>query len=258
MKKIDKKQLKIVSMEFRSIANRVMNCNRDTGMSLLKKLLAYIDNSEIISEYIRGYLSPDDFQEVESGTTFKSMGATEQEEVSRTYQYLKYATSNFEYFDYDIASGYARNIDDSIKEFCYRIILPFVNYIETYLVQIGIKMGYDEDVKYTITVSGGTAQVNIADNGSDIDATQNNSMDITHLNALINSILNNIPKSLDNETKEQIRDSLDVIKEEAQSNKPQGKVIRTAMAVLRGINSTTQFAASVAALVQFVGSINFT
>ncbi len=255
MKKIDKKQLKIVSMEFRNIANRVMNCNRDTGMPLLKKLLAYIDNNEIISEYVRGYLSPDDFQEVKSGTIFNSMGDTEQEEVSHTYQYLKYATDNFEYFDCDIASGYARNIDDSIKEFCYRIILPFVNYIETYLVQIGIKMGYDEDVKYAITVSGGTAQVNIADNGSDIDATQNNSMGITQLNALITGIFNNIPDSLDDKTKEQIRDSLDVIKEEAQSSKPQGKIIKTAIAFLRGINSTTQFAAAVAALAQFISSI---
>lgn len=50
MKNIDKKQLKIISMEFRTIANRLITCNHQTGMALLKKFMAYIDENEIISE----------------------------------------------------------------------------------------------------------------------------------------------------------------------------------------------------------------
>ncbi len=255
MKKIDKQQLKIVSMEFRAIANRLINCNRDTGMSLLKKFIAYIDNNEIISEYIRGYIKPGDFQPVESGTAFSSMGDTEQEEVSYTYQYLKYATENFSCFEYDIASGYARNINDSIKEFCYRIVLPFVNYIENYLVQVGIKMNYDEDAKYTITVNGGVAQVNVANDNARIDANQNSGIDVAQLENIISDIMKVIPSELDNSSKEEIRDSLEVIREEAKKPKPRKSFIKMALKCLNSVNATTQFAAAVATLVQFIGTI---
>ena len=59
MKNIDKKQLKIISMEFRTIANRLITCNHQTGMALLKKFMAYIDENEIISEYIKQYVNPE-------------------------------------------------------------------------------------------------------------------------------------------------------------------------------------------------------
>lgn len=147
MKNIDKKQLKIISMEFRTIANRLITCNHQTGMALLKKFMAYIDENEIISEYIKQYVNPDDFEPVERGTCFSSMGDTKQEEISYTYQYLKYAVENYHSFYHDIAFRYAREANDAVKEFCNRIVLPFVNYIEGYLTEIGIQMGYDEDKK---------------------------------------------------------------------------------------------------------------
>lgn len=148
MKNIDKKQLKIISMEFRTIANRLITCNHQTGMALLKKFMVYIDENEIVSEYIKQYVNPDDFEPVERGTCFSSMGDTKQEEISYTYQYLKYAVENYHNIYHDMAFGYAREANDAVKEFCNRIVLPFVNYIEGYLTEIGIQMGYDEDKKY--------------------------------------------------------------------------------------------------------------
>lgn len=117
-------------MEFRTIANRLITCNHQTGMALLKKFMAYIDENEIISEYIKQYVNPDDFEPVESGTCFSSMGDTKQEEISYTYQYLKYAVENYHSFYHDMAFRYAREANDAVKEFCNRIVLPFVNYIE--------------------------------------------------------------------------------------------------------------------------------
>lgn len=242
-------------MEFRTIANRLINCNRDTGMPLLKKFIAYIDNNEIISEYIQGYTKPGDFQPVEGGTTFTSMGDTEQEEVSYTYQYLKYASENFTYFDYDIASGYARNINDSIKEFCHRIVLPFVNYIENYLVQVGIKMNYDEDAKYTITVNGGVAQVNVANDNAKIDANQNSGIDTVQLETILSNIAKAIPHELDAKSREEIRDSLEVIRDEAKKPKPRKGFMKVALKCLSSVNATAQFAAAVATLIQFIETI---
>src|SRR5690606_28006702 len=102
MMNIDKKQLKIISLEFRSIANRLINCNHQTGMSLLKKFITHIDENEIISDYIKAYVKAEDFEPVERGTAFYHMGDTKQLEISYTYQYLKYAVDNFNNFYNDI------------------------------------------------------------------------------------------------------------------------------------------------------------
>ena len=255
MKNIDKKQLKIISMEFRTIANRLITCNHQTGMPLLKKFMTYIDENEIISEYIKQYVNPNDFEPVERGTRFSSMGDTKQEEISYTYQYLKYAMENYHSFYHDMAFGYAREANDAVKEFCNRIVLPFVNYIEGYLTEIGIQMGYDEDKKFMINVNGGVAQVNVVNDNAIVHATQNNGIDISQLEIIISDIIKHIPTDLTPEEREQISDSVEVIRTEVQSANPRKGFIKTALKGLQAINGTAQFGAAIATLVQFLGTI---
>lgn len=255
MKNIDKKQLKIISMEFRTIANRLITCNHQTGMDLLKKFMAYIDGNELISEYIKGYVNPDDFEPVERGTCFSSMGDTKQEEISYTYQYLKYATENYHSFYHDMAWRYAREANDAVKEFCNRIILPFVNYIEGYLTEIGIQMGYDEDQKFMINVNGGVAQVNVANDNATVNATQNNGIDISQLESIISNIMKYVPGDFTQEEQEQIVDNIEVIRAEVQNPNPRKGFIKIALKGLQAINSTAQFGAAIATLVEFVGTI---
>lgn len=172
MMEINKKDLKILSMNFRRIASRLINCNYDTGINLLAKFLSFIDKEEIISEFVMEYVNADDFREVGRGESFSSMGESEQEEISFTYQYLKYCSKNFDDYYVDMALDYGDNSDEAIREFNNRIILPFVNYIEGYLTEIGIKMGYDEDTKFVIHINGGNAQVNVADGHATVTAQQ--------------------------------------------------------------------------------------
>ncbi|QHT58608.1 hypothetical protein GXP70_00505 [Paenibacillus lycopersici] len=252
MKNIDKKQLKIMSMEFRTIANRLITCNQQTGMPLLKKFLGFIDENEIISEYVQEHVRIEDFEPIERGTAFYSMGDTKQEEISYTYQYLKHAAGNFHNFYYDIASNYASDAKDSVKEFCNRIILPFVNYIEGYLTEIGIRMGYDEDVKFVINLNGGVAQVNVANDNSTLNATQNNGIDAIQLESLISKVLESITDDLSPQEKELITDNIEVIREETKSSSPRKGFINTALKGLRVINGTAQFGAAVVALIEFI------
>lgn len=255
MKNIDKKQLKIISMEFRTIANRLLTCNHQTGMPLLKKFITYIDENEIISDYIKEYVNLEEFQPVERGTAFYSMGDTKQEEISYTYQYLKFAVDNYHDFYRDMAFRYARESSDAVKEFCNRIILPFVNYIEGYLTEIGIKMGYDEDIKYMINVNGGVAQVNVANDNSTVNATQNIDINTMQLETLISKIMDLLPGNLSGEEIEQINDNIDVIRTEIRSQTPRKGFIKTALRGLQVINGTVQFSSAVASLVQFVVQI---
>ena len=255
MKNIDKKQLKIISMEFRTIANRLITCNHQTGMALLKKFMVYIDENEIVSEYIKQYVNPDDFEPVERGTCFSSMGDTKQEEISYTYQYLKYAVENYHSFYHDIAFRYAREANDAVKEFCNRIVLPFVNYIEGYLTEIGIQMGYDEDKKFMINVNGGVAQVNVANDNATVHATQSNGIDVSQLENIIADIMKHMPTDITQEEQEQIRDSVEVIRAEVQSANPRKGFIKTALKGLQAINGTAQFGSAIATLVQFLGTV---
>ena len=252
MREIDKKQLKIISMEFRTIANRLVNCHPQTGMDLLKKFLSYIDENELISAFIQSNIDPNDFQPVERGTCFTSMGENKQEEISFTYQYLKYAVINFKSFYLDIAWGYGNDANDSVKEFCHRVILPLVNYIEGYLTEIGIQMGFDEDSKFNINVNGGLAQVNVADRGSTLNATQNNVVDMDQLNKLINDLRNAASPDISKDDTEQINNSIEIICNEVTNGHPKKAFLKTALNGLKAIKDTAEFTAAVAAIYQFL------
>lgn len=65
-------------------------------MNLLKKFLANIDGNELISEYIQGFVNPEDFSPDEPGVCYISTGDTKNEEISFTYQYLKYCSITLE------------------------------------------------------------------------------------------------------------------------------------------------------------------
>lgn len=253
---IDKKKLKIISLEFRTIANRLINCHWQTGMDLLRKFISYIDTNEVISDYVQSYVNPEDFKEYkyQSGVVYTSMGDTKQEEISFTYQFLKYAVDNCKSDMYgDLAWGYAKEPNDAVKEFCTRIILPFVNYIEVYLTEIGIKIGYDENTQYTINVNGGSPQLNLASGNSKIVATQNIGFDIKQLENIINGIRTATnTEGFGNEELEQITDSLDAIKSELTSLQPKKGILRTAVKGLQAINGSAQFLAAIATMVQFV------
>jgi len=249
---IDKKHLKLISMEFRTIANRLINCNHQTGMDLLKKFLAYIEDNELISEYIKGFVNPEDFSPVEPGVSYISTGDTKKDEISFTYQYLKYCSITFRNYYRDMACNYAREANDAVKEFNNRIILPFVNYIESYLTEIGIRMGYDEDVKYLINVNGGTAQVNVANDNAIVNASQSNGVDLEQLEKLILSLKTSVPSVITDEESELLNDSIETIQNELQCPKPKKGLIRTALAGLNAIKGGAEFAAAVIAIYQFV------
>lgn len=254
---IDKKQLKIISLDFRTIANRLINCHWQTGMDLLKKFIMFIDSNEIINEYIQSFVDPDDFKDYkyQTGTVYYSMGDSKQEEISFTYQLLKYAAYNCKSdFYHSLARGYAKETNDAVKEFCTRIILPFVNYIEGYLTEIGIQMGYDENTQFTINVTGGSPQLNIASGKSEIVATQNIGIDINQLEKIIDEIRGATnTEEFGNEELEQILDSLDAIKVELTSLQPKKSILKMAIKGLQAINGSAQFLAAIATMVQFVG-----
>ena len=114
-------------------------------------------------------------------------------------------------------------------------------------------MGYDENTQFTINVTGGNPQLNIATGNSEITVTQTIGIDTTQLESILKEIINtSSTEDFNSEELEQITDSLDAIKAELISPQPKKGILRTALKGLQMLNGSIQFVAAVATLVQFV------
>lgn len=248
MVSINKRDLKIISYEFRSLANRVLNCNVENGIPLLKRFIGFIDSTEVISEYVQSYASKYEFAPPGDNQRYLYLGESLEEEIAEGYNYFKYIAENCTDFFREVTIGYSSKGTDGVKAFCNKLVLPFVNDIVDYLTKIEIRMGFDEESKYFIIANGENVQVNIADNHAAQENVQQNSIDEKHLLELMCAVRN----AASEEDYRRVEKSLDTINRELSQKSPKKSVIRTAVTTLRGIKGTAEFMAAAAALVQFL------
>ena len=131
-----------------------------------------------------------EFNEIKSsyGDLIFALGDTTEEEVRNVFAILDYISSNKVEIYYSVAQGYSssRNYQDKIKGFNDRVVMVLIRHIESYLTKIGIDMGLDEKITYTISVNNG--QVNIANDNATINATNTVGSDMSQLSELIKNI----------------------------------------------------------------------
>lgn len=253
--------MKKVLYDFNSIANRFMRVDYQEYNSVLGKFLAYIDDAEIIADYIRDCGQPiynvkAEIDEVNKsfGCAIFELGDTEQQEVANIYHILKYCFENDILIPRTIARSYSSSnkYQDMAKEFNERVSMVLINHIEGYLTKIGIDMGMDEHIKYSITVNNG--QVNLASDSATINATQNNGVDAQQLQGLLEAVRKE-STGLSKEDSEIAVDNLEVVESELAQPTPRRGFLKTALAGLQMIKGTAEFGAAVVALVQFVQTV---
>lgn len=261
---MNKKELQKIDRAFRSIASRLLHTHPNDIGKCLKMFIDFIDQTPLIAEYIHSFDVVDvDFKkevnEVADSWGRKAfyLGSTPEEEIVWSYQLLKYlVVHNVSFFSITLAYGGHKDSQQGIKGFGERVILPFVNHIDSYLQNIRIDMGVDEEVKHPIIVNANhNSQINLAQDSATISATQNNGIDQGELNTLIETILATIPETLAPEERTLICDSVETIQEELNSESPKGRLIRMAKNALDTIApkiaGTAEFAASLTTLYQF-------
>lgn len=239
---ISKKELKKTSRAFRTIASRVINAHYEEVNSLIKMLIDYVEGTPIIYEYIQSILNVDNDleQEIESvinsyGRAILSVGSTPEEEVSTIYQMLIYIKDNPNVDTYMLGWGYtaSNKYQDMVKEFGNRLVLPFVNQIDNYLMDIATDMGYDEESKFMINITGGQAQVNIANDQSTINATQNNQIKNTEIVEIIESIRKALnADNVESQIKDTINSNLDFIEEELTEATPKHSKVKAFLSTI--------------------------
>lgn len=257
--KLNRTELKKIIYDFNSISNRLIQAYFDDYNGVLSKFIAFIQDNELIHDYVVDCGDcdqdlPQEFKEVMNsyGRAIFSLGTSDEEEVRNVFAILSYIDDNNIKIHYGVAMGYASSnkYQDKVKGFNERVVMVLIRNIERYLTKIGIDMGLDDKNTYSITVTNG--QVNIASESAVINATSTvNAIDAAHLSELIKAVKFE-SESLSDEDKETLSNSMEVVEEEFKVDKPRKGFIKTAIAGIRAIKGTAEFTAAVAALIQFL------
>lgn len=244
--------------DFNSISNRLLQADFQDYTAVVTKFIEFIKVTPIIYEYVVDCGSCEwdikqEFDEVSKsyGRCIFALGDTNEEEIRNVYSILSYISeNNIEVFRF-LALGYSssNSYQDKIKGFNDRVAMVLIRHIESYLTKIGIDMGLDEKVTYSITVHNG--QVNIAYDNASITATNTVGVDAEKLAELIQAIKDSAT-DLSKEDVEVLESSLEVVEEETKSDKPRKGFLKTALVGLKALKGTAEFAAAVVALIQFV------
>lgn len=259
--KIDKQELKKIIYDFNRISNRLLRVDLNDYSVVLKKFLSYVESTELIWAVISDAGKPsydvaEEVQEVSGyGNNLLDLGDTEQEEITNIYHILKYCSENDVDIPRNLAFSYSssKKYQDKTSEFNNRVVLVLINNIEAYLTKVGIDMGLDENTKYSITVNNG--QVNLASDNATIHATQNNGTSVAELKKLVEAVRKTIDLSINENEKQSVEESLEVIQGELVTDKPKKSMVNLALKGLSTIKGSAEFGAAVVALVQFVQGI---
>jgi len=244
--------------DFNSISNRLMQADYNDYTNVVSKFVSFIKNTPIIYDYIIdcGACEQDLKQEFDKvdrsyGRYFFALGDTDEEEVRNVFAILNYIAENGIEIHHSIAQGYSSSskYQDTIKGFNHRVVMVLIRHIERYLTKIGIDMGVDERITYSITVQNG--QVNIANDNASILATNTVGIDITRLEELIQAV-RKTADGLSEDDAEILKSNLEVIEEEVKSEKPRKGFLKTAVSGLKMLKGTAEFAVAIATLIQFI------
>lgn len=259
--KLNRTELRKLIYDFNSISNRLLQADFEDYNAVLARFTGFIKSTPIIYDYILdcGMCTQDlekEFKQIGSsyGRETFDLGNTDESEVCNVFAILEHIVSNNIEIHYGVAMGYSSSnkFQDKIKGFNNRVTMVLIRHIERYLTKIGIDMGMDEKITYTITVQNG--QVNIANDNSIINTTNSLGFDTASLSSLIEAVRSSAG-NLSADDKETLDNSLEVIEEETKGSKPRKGFLKTAITALKMITGTAEFAASVAALIEFLQQI---
>lgn len=244
--------------DFNSISNRLLQSDYNDYSDVLTKFVAYLKNNQIINDYIVdcGKCEQDLAQEFNNvrgsyGRSIFSLGDTNEEEVRDVFAILSYSVENNIEISHGVAMGYSSSnkYQDKVKGFNDRVVMVLIRHIESFLTKIGIDMGIDEKITYSITVQNG--QVNIANDNATITATNTIGIDTNQLVELVQAV-RSTAYNLSSDDTETLNSNLEVVEEEAKSDKPRKGFLKTAITGLSMLKGTAEFTAAIAALIQFI------
>lgn len=255
---LNKIELKKMTHDFNAISSRMMRVRFDEYNIVLKKFITFIENNEIIMDYINSGKSDEFDAEAEyrgvassGGRVTFDFGPSLEEETYQIYAVMKYVLES----DSNISRAFlmqygTRKYQEIVKEFNDRVLLVLIQNIEGHLTKVGYEMGMDEKTYWN--VSGG--QVNIASDNATINATQNNGVMADDVNKMVDTILSNL-SGLDKDNAETLTDSVNMIRDELLKPEPKRAIISNGIKLIAPImtiaNGIPTLATNIQSLIDF-------
>ncbi len=257
---MNRKDIKMVMSDFNSISNRLMQADYYDYLDVLKKMLNFIESTELIKGFVDecgGYNA--EIEEVVDKVmteyhSFFKFSIDNKEEVSDIYSVIKVVCSrDYNHFPRGLLDAYSHSnkMADKLKEFNHRVVRVLINHIENYLKKVGIEMGLDNNVTYNIN---GT-QVNIANDDATINATQNIGANADELQKLIAALRNDIREDIPDNDKSDVNECIDVIESELMSGNPNEQTVKSQFKLLKRIDCGVKFLSSCCSLLTFADKI---
>lgn len=259
--KLNRADLRKILYDFNSISNRLLQADHSDHTKVVGRFVAFVKATPIIYDYVLDCGPCDqnmdeEFKEIKLsyGRCIFDLGNTDPEEVRNVFAILDYIAEKGVDVSLAVAAGYtsSNNYQDRTKAFNDRVVMVLIRHIESYLTKVGIDMGIDEKITYSITVTNG--QVNIASDNATINATNTVGVDLEKVAALISDV-RAASAGIIGEDAEALSDSLEVIEEQVKTEKPKKSFIKTAITTLKTIQGTAEFITAVAALAEFLQGI---
>ena len=228
--KISKNELKKISRKLRKISSDVINAYYLEQNGFLDELIAYINNTELLKNYIDsieydvGNLKSNMTKINRSyGRMTLDLGSDSKKRAFLLYKaFIIIKENNYPTYNFGWYYAGGNKYQDMAKAFGDRLVYPFVSELGEYMKDIATDMGYDEsNVLYNINVNSSGVQVNIAEKNSSISASQVNNWATQEVVDKISKIEEEVSKIENQDIKENLTENLEIIK--AESIKPDGK-----------------------------------
>ncbi|WP_233880306.1 hypothetical protein [Virgibacillus halodenitrificans] len=237
------KEFQKLSLNFRRVASRFLNCSFQEYQECLKRFLLFIEESPTINHFIQEnntvqFNIQKIIEEKEFHGKFK-LPIRESEEIAFIYQMLNYISDN----DLDIMGitfGYSgsNKIQSHVDGFNNHVVKPLIDYIVTYLGELKIDMGLDGKSSTQYNIGEFRGQLNHAEGQSTITATQTyNETKIAELKDLTEQFVEELHKneSILQDDKEDTTELLEAAVQEVESKKPKKIIVKTAIEKVKSV-----------------------
>lgn len=268
----DRTELKKTMFLFDQESNILLRSNRQESPLPFKRFLDRIESEQIIAEYLRdcvtnhaptGFDAHDCVAAVaeDMNATFVNFSTDPKEESAEVYMILKEVIEQGIRGRSDFYYGFGdqnKKYEEMYKGFLDKVVRRLITNINCNLSIIGIEMGLDDKPSGNNYFYGDLngSQVNQATGNARIDANQSNSFGDININKILDSLASAAEAEIeDEETLNDVRDNVEIVRAQVASGKPKRGVLKSAIGFLRGISGGAQFAAAIADLISFATTV---
>lgn len=176
---VDRKALRKLSGEFRSIASRLLRCEFHDSDDNLKRFIRFIESNPVIRSFIDEEVATIDVSKyplLQRDNNHRwNIPTDPSAEFVYVYSLLRLTDEGAHNFSYQsISSFYDRRssskIQDSVDAFNKSVVLPFIQRIERHIQNLMTDAGMNDSDKVSVQVSDGSVYVAGSIQGSNVAA----------------------------------------------------------------------------------------